>query len=637
MLMKRFLILASVVTAALVLLLSCADKNTPGGGKFDVQFQVPESVTVNYADRVIDFRIQFGKAPVKSDKVVLGDTGGDMHICDIVSVSEKSFSVQLYEGVGSGHYGVYIQRGDIRKLMGEMDVTVVYDSGDDVVPEEGSSVYGKVHCDGKGIPDVVVSDGIEVVVTDEDGVYQMKSDKKYGYVFISLPSGYEPANEGILPVIYRKLEKSKDFAERADFPLFEAGDQTDHTMLVFGDMHLAARNNDRRQFSEFVTDVNSYVSANSSKKIYAVTLGDMTWDLYWYSNNYEFEQYLSDANAIKNLMVFHTIGNHDHDMEEAGDFATIFKYKKMIAPDYYSFNIGKVHYVVLDNIECTNDGTGDRTYNTKMTQEQLDWLEKDLAHVGKSTPVVVAMHATIKNMLFSSSALTGLLSGYEQVHFLTGHTHRVENNVQAKYFDHNSGAVCATWWWSDKLTPGIHIGQDGAPGGYQIFNIAGDDFSWQFKPTGRGTEYQFRTYDRNTMSVTADKYIPGAHEKNKARFDGYAKTWSSTSSANEVYINVWNYDPEWTIEVTENGRSLDVEKVSVNDPLHLIAYTAPAMKDPSKDVTPTFKTSANGHTFKVTASDASSTLEIKVTDRFGNIYTETMARPKTFSAATYAF
>lgn len=35
--------------------------------------------------------------------------------------------------------------------------------------------------------------------------------------------------------------------------------------------------------------------------------------------------------------------------------------------------------------------------------------------------------------------------------------------------------------------------------------------------------------------------------------------------------------------------------------------------------------------FAVTASSASSTLEIRVTDRFGNTYTETMKRPKTFS------
>ena len=36
------------------------------------------------------------------------------------------------------------------------------------------------------------------------------------------------------------------------------------------------------------------------------------------------------------------------------------------------------------------------------------------------------------------------------------------------------------------------------------------------------------------------------------------------------------------------------------------------------------------HMFKVVASSASSTLKIKVVDRFGNIYQEDMNRPKVF-------
>ena len=35
--------------------------------------------------------------------------------------------------------------------------------------------------------------------------------------------------------------------------------------------------------------------------------------------------------------------------------------------------------------------------------------------------------------------------------------------------------------------------------------------------------------------------------------------------------------------------------------------------------------------FKTKASNATSTLLIKVTDRFGNVYTETMERPKAFN------
>ena len=120
----------------------------------------------------------------------------------------------------------------------------------------------------------------------------------------------------------------------------------------------------------------------------------------------------------------------------------------------------------------------------------------------------------------------------------------------------------------------------------------------------------------------------------KEAFNELASSWSSTSTENEVYINVWNYDPQWKIEVTENGNKLNVTKVSLCDPLHLITYSAPAMKGTAK---PTFKTKATDHIWKVKASSATSTLEVKVTDRFGNVYTESMKRPKTFSVDTYKF
>ena len=89
-----------------------------------------------------------------------------------------------------------------------------------------------------------------------------------------------------------------------------------------------------------------------------MTMGDMTWELYWVSNKYAFDEYKRDINKIKGIQVFNTIGNHDHEMAKGvvGDFDTVIKYKKTIAPTYYSFNIGKVHYIVLDDINCKNTG-----------------------------------------------------------------------------------------------------------------------------------------------------------------------------------------------------------------------------------------------------------------------------------------
>ena len=316
----------------------------------------------------------------------------------------------------------------------------------------------------------------------------------------------------------------------------------------------------------------------------------MTWDLYWKDNKYSYKEYIADANGIKNLQIFHTIGNHDHSMYYTGDFDTVTEYKQVMAPTYYSFNVGNIHYIVLDNIECTNatvntdrsDGAYNRTYKDNVVQEQLDWLKKDLAFVSTSTPLCLTMHAPLFTYLGASSlddanALVNILKSYDQVQFFTGHTHKmynIDNSGTTHVFEHNAGAVCATWWWSANQTPGIHIAQDGAPGGYSIVDVTGNTFKWKFKGTGRDINHQFRSYDRNQIALTAETWTPSASSANITSWNSYAKDWSATSTANYVYINVWNYDPSWKVEVTENGRALSVTRVTIKDPLHLIAYTA---------------------------------------------------------------
>ncbi len=635
---------------ALVLVLSGASckKNNPEQEKIDVQFEVPASMTIDEGASEISFRVQFAKPPVSGDKIVLG-TGATEYPCPVTSVSDTRFSVSISDvwsrGFGPGTYTVSHQRGATKTRKGTMDIVIKYAGEEEIEPAAGSTVYGRVSCEGTGLANVVVSDGVEVVKTDSKGVYQMKSKKHNGYVFVSTPSGYEPLTNGILPKFHATVNPNALTPELVNFQLKKVDGQENHRMLMLGDIHLAARNDDKKQFAEFVKDLNATVSA-TPVKVYALTLGDMTWDLYWLDNKYSFKEYLADAAGIQGVMLYHTIGNHDHSMYYMGDFDTVKDYKENIGPTYYSFNIGKVHYVVLDDVECTNstinldrkDGAYVRAYDGRVVADELAWLRKDLASVPNGTPLVVTMHIPMYNNkgqygLKEASALAAVLKPYPEVHLYTAHTHTVYNKDELAtdhLFEHNAGAICATWWWTGKLTPGVHIGQDGSPGGYTVMDVTGTDFKWQYKATGKGTDYQFRTYDRNQIHITKDAYCP-----KYSGTDFKPSIWGTASSANEVYINVWNWDPKWTVEVTEDGKSLPVSQLVSGelDPLHYIAYTT---KRFNSNAATTFKTEKNYHLFKVTASSATSTLDIKVTDRFGIVYTETMARPKAFTTETYS-
>jgi hypothetical protein len=160
-------------------------------------------------------------------------------------------------------------------------------------------------------------------------------------------------------------------------------------------------------------------------------------------------------NKFSNVQVFNTIGNHDHDVNAEGDFNTVLQYFDYIGPNYYSFNIGSVHYVVLDDILCKNTGAGtsaSRDYSSAIDAEQLAWLKKDLAYVDPQMTVVVTSHATLyrpSGALTFKESLTGLsdllacFSKFSKLHFFTGHTHE---NINVDYsskpiphFEHNAG------------------------------------------------------------------------------------------------------------------------------------------------------------------------------------------------------
>lgn len=595
-----------------------------------------------------------GKSPLTTDTFILESDAGISYVCPIVNTSSDSFTVRLADGCETGYYKVFVKRDARKKSFGRIYINIVEDI--DFKPDAGTTVYGIVSSAGVGVENVVVSDGAEVTVTNEKGIYQLKSAKKWGYVFISVPSGYEVPSVGVLPQFHRALKNSADVVERADFKLEKVDGQDSYKIFMLGDMHLANRTGDLGQFAQFTSDLTDYMTRHKGEKMYALTLGDMTWDLYWYSNSYYFPQYLNTVNSqIKNLQIFHTMGNHDNDFQTRSDYDAAVKYVDQICPTYYSFNIGKVHYVVMDDIDCSSyDGSTSRNYVKSLSAEQLDWLAKDLSYVAKTTPVVVAMHAQvfypttsgfkIDHDPVNTLRLFDILDGYT-VRFVTGHTHKLFNVTPDapivdghNFREYNSGSVCASWWWSGNLTPGIHIGTDGTPGGYGIWDVTGTDFQCLYKSTGWPEEYQFRSYDLNNVhfSMADVPLMPSDISASvKNAYMQYVNAYPQNND-NEVLINIWNWNSDWTLSVVdENRKTLPYTEVWAYDPLHIAALSVKRFNNAGLKSTPSFITDKFTHFFKVKADDADTDLVITVKDEFGNEWTENMQRPKAFSTDAY--
>lgn len=649
----KYLLLALIAVSQLFACGGSDDEKTPADN-FDVQFTVPGSVDVTEGGECTFAVSGGGKSPLTTDTFILESDAGISYVCPIVNTSSDSFTVRLADGCETGYYKVFVKRDARKKSFGRIYINIVEDI--DFKPDAGTTVYGIVSSAGVGVENVVVSDGAEVTVTNEKGIYQLKSAKKWGYVFISVPSGYEVPSVGVLPQFHRALKNSVDVVERADFKLEKVDGQDSYKIFMLGDMHLANRTGDLGQFAQFTSDLTDYMTRHKGEKMYALTLGDMTWDLYWYSNSYYFPQYLNTVNSqIKNLQIFHTMGNHDNDFQTRSDYDAAVKYVDQICPTYYSFNIGKVHYVVMDDIDCSSyDGSTSRNYVKSLSAEQLDWLAKDLSHVDKTTPVVVAMHAQvfypttsgfkIDHDPVNTQRLFDILDGYT-VRFVTGHTHKLFNVTPDapivdghNFREYNSGSVCASWWWSGNLTPGIHIGTDGTPGGYGIWDVTGTDFQCLYKSTGWPEEYQFRSYDLNNVhfSMADVPLMPSDISASvKNAYMQYVNAYPQNND-NEVLINIWNWNSDWTLSVVdENRKTLPYTEVWAYDPLHIAALSVKRFNNAGLKSTPSFITDKFTHFFKVKADDADTDLVITVKDEFGNEWTENMQRPKAFSTDAY--
>lgn len=569
----------------------------------------------------------------------------------ISTIENDGIRIAFPSLITAGKYNIILQRGSASQLIGQTTVNHVFNAN--IPDKENMTVKGTVFSAGKGVANVIVSDGEVFATTDQNGVYYLPSSKKHGYVFITVPSNYEVKTENTVPQFFKNLTGISSQTEIADFELFPA-DNENHAVAFFADIHLANRNSDLAQFQNgFIKDVKetaAYYQAQN-KKFYGLTLGDQSWDQYWYANNFKLTDYL---NQLKDLdfPIYNVIGNHDYDPYVGNnDWLAAASYRNLLGPTYYSINIGKVHYVILDNMMYKNaDGKagfiGARDYDNILSDEQLNWLTKDLSYVtDKSTPIVVAMHVPMytnpsatgafNNYMKNSPALANVLAAFNNVKVITGHSHINYRITPAgsNIVEHNIGAVSATWWWTGHTGyANNHIGKDGSPGGYAVWEANGINQLTYYKGIGFDKNYQFRSYDLNTVHITADAHAPNANATYKAKVPAIVGEYATANKKNQVLLNIWGYQDNWKISIKENGISLPYTRVSKKDPLHLISYNLKRI-NVNADPTSSFATINTAHMFLATASSPTSTLEITVEDHFGNKYHETMVRPKTFNTS----
>lgn len=409
---------------------------------------------------------------------------------------------------------------------------------------------------GKGIEGVVVSDGYSCTVTDGQGRYCLNADSLARTVSVSIPSGFDiPMNTSGAPAFFKYIGN-----DNYDFHLAPRNKvENKFTLIAISDAHGTDGNSIDRFKKESLPDVQNTIHRHRKwGPVIGIALGDQVTDKMEYNAKVK-PLYASLVHKGKTVPFFFCIGNHDHDNTGGKtEYAVTEQFVRNFCPTDYSFNIGKAHIVVMDDIQYTGtqrDGVK-ISYSCGITDKQLNWLRQDLDLVqDKEDKVLVfCIHAPFFGRFMHKEEVKALLGGFSEVHILSGHEHNINNIYHGgNIYEHNLQSIGGAWWFSN-LSP------SGCPLGYGVFSFDGQSLAESYnKATTEAPDFQMRVYSGS------DSYGPhtpfsGIVPEEARRDKVYA--WPENLNGHFI-VRIWDGTPDWEVKFVQGGVETPMEQTEV--------------------------------------------------------------------------
>jgi hypothetical protein len=431
------------------------------------------------------------------------------------------------------------------------------------------TIAGRVTNKNKGISGVVISDGFNVVQTDSKGNYSLQINTLAKFIWVSTPAGYEFKTDSYLAKHYETLASVNQLNFEVK-PLKQNDNR--HNFIIWADPQVKNKKDVEKMMATSVPDTKKMIASMGNVPVHGICVGDIVWD-----NHELFDDY-AKAVAQMGIPFFQVLGNHDMDYRLGGDETSDATFSKHFGPTYYSFNRGKAHYIVLDDVRYLGV---ERTYDGYISQAQLDWMAKDLQFVDKNALIIINLHIPVHNAVKNNADFYALLKDFPNVHIMSGHTHYNKNVIKDNVFEHNHGTVCGAWWTGP-------ICEDGTPSGYGVYEVNGTDLKWFYQPTGLDRSEQIHLY---VDELTNQK---------------------------RLIANIWNWDPKWKVEYFLDGKSMGaLPQEKAYDPLAVKLMKGDKL--PAGRAFPEPK--LNDHMFVTHFAPTVKKIKVVATDRFGIKYT----------------
>ena len=464
--------------------------------------------------------------------------------------------------------------------------------------------------DEPGLPGVVVSNGREATTTDGNGSYRLPA---YGdmNLFITKPAGYStPVSLEMIPqffYIHKEqgspklrfggLEPTGPLPQQINFPLIADDVGNNFNCLVFGDAQTYT-NTEVGYVRE--TAGKLLAGRDNSNTECLIFAGDMM------GNDLSLFPRFKSVIAVGGIPQYFVGGNHDLDFDADNDQHSFDTFRQEWGPEYYSFDIGNVHFVGLDNVRYPCNGidphpfcSADKrhTYNGVISQRQLDWLREDLTHVSEDKLIVLTAHipfvsfsdnTTSKHQTDNLHELYHILDG-RTVLGLAGHTHTTEQILPEEHFEgwmeHTgtgpaefhfiiTGGLSGSWWAGDLNDQGVPRSTQrlGAPRGYFQIDFHGSKYTDTFKTFHTDENTQFHAgFNTPRFRDWAQKLLDHASEFSgkwntqppvtiNDLGDMNMLTQADLEGGSWIAVNVWNGSRDSSVNVVINDSLINATR-----------------------------------------------------------------------------
>ncbi len=374
----------------------------------------------------------------------------------------------------------------------------------------------------KGLANVAVSDGKNVVITNDKGRYELKTGND-NIIFVIKPEGYKfPVNQYNLAQFYKihkpsgapklhfeTVNPTGKLPSSVDFALNKTTESTEFTAVIFGDPQPYDTNHVNYFRKAIVDDIKAFGTRNA---LFGISLGDIVGDDLTLHNPYK--------QTVKEIGLpwYNVMGNHDMNYDVKSDTLSDATFEAHFGPNNYAFNVGKAHFIVLDDILYPDprDGKG---YWGGFRNDQLEFVKNDLNHVPTDNLIVISLHIPLEDKESGTEAfrqadriqLYKLLDNYENVLILSAHTHiqyqaftssSLGLNRKKPIHEFNAGATCGDWYSgiiNENNLP-VTTMRDGTEQGYSFLHVKENQYTLNYKVSGKPSDYQ--------MALHLPKVVP---------------------------------------------------------------------------------------------------------------------------------